>query len=100
MTFKEFLDYHLLDIGNFSLTVSELFILLVIIIATWFILFLIKRLVLRTLSKDKHVAGRQYSVFLLLRYLLWIIAIILIIEAIGIRVTILIAPPSHIEIVM
>ncbi|MBC8314954.1 MAG: mechanosensitive ion channel [Bacteroidetes bacterium] len=91
MTFKEFLEYHLLEIGNFSLTVSELFILLVIIIATWLILFLIKRLVLRTISKDKHVAGRQYSVFLLVRYLLWIIAIVVIIEAIGIRMTILIA---------
>jgi len=91
MTFNEFLEYHLFDIGSFSLTVSELVILMVIIIVTWVILFLIKRVVLKTLSKDKHVAGRQYSVFLLVRYILWIIAIVLIIEAIGIRMTLLIA---------
>ncbi len=91
MTFNEFLEYHLFDIGSFSLTVSELVILMVIIIVTWFVLFLIKRVVLKTLSKDKHVAGRQYSVFLLVRYILWIIAIVLIIEAIGIRMTFLLA---------
>ncbi|NQV02378.1 MAG: mechanosensitive ion channel [Bacteroidia bacterium] len=91
MTFSEFLEYHLVDIGNFSLTVSELFFIVVIFIATWILLFLIKRVVVKTMSKDKYVAGRQYSVFLLVKYLIWIIAIVLIIETIGVRVTFLIA---------
>jgi len=91
MTFSTFTDYKLLEVGNFTLTVSELILILLIILLTWFLLFLIKRVVLRSLSKDKHVAGRQYSVFLLVRYLIWIIAIVLIIEAIGIKVTFLIA---------
>ncbi|MFC2101875.1 mechanosensitive ion channel family protein [Bacteroidota bacterium] len=91
MTFSEFMEYHLVELGNFSLTVSELLLILVIFIATWVLLFLIKRVVLKTMSKDKYVAGRQYSVFLLVKYLVWIIAIILIIETIGIKVTFLIA---------
>lgn len=91
MTFSELMEYHLVDIGNFSLTVSELLLILVIFMVTWVLLFLIKRVVLKTISKDKYVAGRQYSVFLLVKYLVWIIAIILIIETIGIKVTFLIA---------
>ncbi|MBE0647814.1 MAG: mechanosensitive ion channel [Bacteroidales bacterium] len=91
MTFSEFLEYSLVDLGNFSLTVSELLLIFVIIITTWVLLFLIKRVVLKTMSKDKYVAGRQYSVFLLMRYLFWIIAIVLIIETIGVKVTFLIA---------
>jgi len=91
MTFSTFTDYKLLEVGNFTLTVSELILILLIILLTWFLLFLIKRVVLRSLSKDKHVAGRQYSVFLLVRYLIWIIALVLVIETIGIKVTFLIA---------
>ncbi len=91
MTFSEFLEYHLVDIGNFSLTVSELFLIFIIFIATWILLFLIKRVVVKTMSKDKYIAGRQYSVFLLVKYLVWIIAIVLIIETIGVKVTFLIA---------
>lgn len=91
MTFNEFLDYKLLEIGNASLEVSELLVMILIFLITWVLLYLIKRVVLRTLSKDKYIAGRQYSVFLLVRYLFWIVAIVLIIEAIGVKVTFLIA---------
>lgn len=91
MTFSDFLDFDLIQIGNVSLTVSELFVIIIILGITWLLLFLIKRVVKRSLSKDKNVAGRQYSVFLLVKYLIWIIAIVLIIETIGIRVTFLIA---------
>ncbi|MBN1199915.1 MAG: mechanosensitive ion channel [Bacteroidales bacterium] len=91
MTFSTFIEYKLIEIGNVTLTVSELFLILLIFFLTWIILFLIKRVVIRSLSKDKHVAGRQYSVFLLIRYLIWIVAIVLIIEAIGVKVTFLIA---------
>ena len=91
MNLTKITEYHLIEIGNFSLTVSEFLVIMLIIILTWIALFLFKRVVLRTLSKDKHVASRQYSVFLLVRYLIWIIAIVLIVEAIGIKVTFLIA---------
>ncbi len=91
MTITEFLAYELVNLGNFSLTVSELVIIFIIFLATWFLLYLLKRVVIRTISKDKYTAGRQYSVFLLVKYLVWIIAIVLIIETIGIKVTFLIA---------
>ncbi|MBN1199634.1 MAG: mechanosensitive ion channel, partial [Bacteroidales bacterium] len=91
MTPTELAEYQIVEIGSFSLTISELVVILLIIALTWILLFVIKRVVIRNLSKDKHVAGRQYSVFLLIRYLIWIIAIVLIIEAIGVKVTFFIA---------
>ncbi|TSA26037.1 MAG: mechanosensitive ion channel protein MscS [Bacteroidetes bacterium] len=91
MTHSDFLDYPLIEIGNFSLNVSELFLILIIILITWILLFIIKRIVVSTPSKDKYTAARKHSVYLLVKYLVWIIAIVLIIETIGVKVTFLIA---------
>ncbi|NBC83191.1 MAG: mechanosensitive ion channel [Bacteroidetes bacterium] len=88
---KELLNIALINTENFTLTVYHLFIVALILIATQIIILGIKRVMILQ-SKRKGVDfGKSHAVYQLIKYLLWVLAIIISMDTIGLKITILLA---------
>jgi small-conductance mechanosensitive channel len=88
---SEFLTYKLFEVGNYVITVGTLLSVLLIFIGTRFFIVFLTRAFTRMATRRKMDRGRQYSFLLLMRYFIWIFAISLILHAIGVNLTFLIA---------
>lgn len=87
---NEFLQYQLLQIDDYVIKVYTLVLVLVIFLVTKLTLWIIKKAVYRK-KGDEFDHGNAHAVFQIIRYVFWVIAIGLILEAIGVKVTVLIA---------
>lgn len=91
MSFRELLDYHLIQSEKISLTVSHVFVVFVILISTWLLLRLIQGIFHRAESKKRLDVGTSHAIFQIIKYILWIIAISLAFETVGLKITLLLA---------
>lgn len=91
MNLKNLLESELISTENFSVTVYELVFSLIIIIVTIVINRLIKRLFQRSNMRKRFDLGSLHTIRQIIRYFLWVIAISLILETIGIKITFLLA---------
>lgn len=89
-TLKNFLELELIDIGDFNVRVYTLVTILIIFLATKFILLIIKKTLFRR-KNSKLDIGASYALLQIIKYILWVIAIGLILETLGIKLTVLIA---------
>ena len=87
---KEFLEYEIFSIGDYSIKVSKIVTIILILIATYFILWLIKK-ALYSKKFSKTDPGTSYALYQIIKYIIWVITIGIILEAIGIKVTLLLA---------
>jgi small-conductance mechanosensitive channel len=90
-TIQNILDFELLSYGKHHLKVDMLVLILAIIVITKFILWLIKKALYRSNKNKKLDLGTTFAIFQIIRYMVWIIAIGLLLETIGVKVTLLIA---------
>ncbi|MGB5362142.1 MAG: mechanosensitive ion channel domain-containing protein [Aureibaculum sp.] len=90
-TIQNILDFELLSYGKHQLKVDMLVLILAIIVITKFILWLIKKALYRSNKNKKLDLGTTFAIFQIIRYMVWIIAIGLLLETIGVKVTLLIA---------
>lgn len=90
-TLRKFLEFVLISAGEYKIRVYSLVTILIIFLVTKLILWLIKKTLFRQRKFSKLDKGSAYALFQIIRYIIWIIAIGLILEAIGIKVTLLIA---------
>ena len=88
---NKFLEFELFSIGKYSLKVSILFWILIIILVTKIILWLVKKSLFRNKSLKEFNAGNTYSLFQIIKYLVWVVTIGFILETLGVKVTLLIA---------
>ena len=88
---KKFLEFELFNIGNYKLRIYNILILLLIFLATKILLWLIKKALSRRAKFKKLDAANTYALFQIIKYVLWVIAISLALESIGIEITVLIA---------
>lgn len=91
MDFNELLDYTLLRLSQYKLTVGMVMGAFVIWLSTWFALRVLSRILLRPSVRDSADLGRRHSLLLLVRYVAWVIAILLIMQAVGIHLSVLLA---------
>ncbi len=89
-TIKNFLELELVHIGEYKLQVYTLFIILGIYLITKMILFLIKKTIFSRKNRKLHI-GASYALLQIIKYIVWVIAIALILETIGVKLTVLIA---------
>jgi small-conductance mechanosensitive channel len=91
MTLKEFLNYALIDKEDFDITVYEVLIsLLVLVIASLLIRALSR--IFRRREEGKFLdPGRSHAIFQVLKYVIWVAAILIAFETIGIKLTLLLA---------
>lgn len=96
MNWEEILDYRLLHIGQgedmYQLFVSNVLMALTIFACTILILYVIRRTIMRPrLILNKIDQKRRHSIYLLVKYFVWVISLVVMLEALGIEVKILLA---------
>ena len=88
---QKFLEFELLHIGDYVIQVFMIVKIIMIFVFTSLLLVIIKKFLLRKNFFQRLDTGSSYAVYQMVKYLLWIIAFGLVLETIGIKVTVLIA---------
>ncbi len=88
---KSILEFELLNINKYSLKVSNLVIALLIVVITKAILMLIKRSLFRKKNNQEFNGGNTQSLYQIIKYIVWVVAIGFILESMGVKVTLIIA---------
>ncbi|MFT5511838.1 MAG: small-conductance mechanosensitive channel [Bacteroidia bacterium] len=91
MDLKEILEYSLFETGTFKLTVYRLLMVFTMFAVAKFALWSIKKEITQQSRFSKLDAGNKHALFIIVRYLIWVIVITIVLEMLGIKVTILIA---------
>lgn len=89
--FKDIFEYPLIEIKDITITIYHLLLTLLIVFVTRFAIQFIKKLFDKQVKAEKIERSMGNSIFQIVRYLLWVIGIALILETIGIKITILLA---------
>ncbi len=91
MTLEEILKFNIIETGKYTLSVYNIFIAVIIILITNIILILFKRILNRLADQKRIDKGTSMSFFQIVRYLIWIISILLVLDSLNIKITILLA---------
>ncbi len=90
-TINEFLNYEIFKLGKYHIQVDSLIAVILIILITKLIIWLIKHILFRKHKPNSPEIGNIYALYQIIKYVIWIIAIGLILDAINIKVTVLLA---------
>lgn len=90
-TFSKILEFELLNVDGYILKVYSFVIIILILIITRLLIWLLKKILFRKNTLEKLDKGNTYALFQIIKYVAWVIAIALILETIGIKITVLIA---------
>lgn len=85
-TFREILDFKLFTMGKADISVSSLIFLVIFILALNFIIKLIRKLIYRSHKLDE---SKKFTIFSLIKYVLYVVGFILGMNMIGINVSVL-----------
>ena len=85
------LEFELISVGEYKIRVYTLGIIFLIFLITKTLLWLIKKALFRNHSKRELDAGNTYALFQIIKYVIWVIAVALLLETIGVKVTVFIA---------
>lgn len=88
---EEFLQKQILDLGDYHLSMLQLVALVVIVGITWLITWGIKMVIVNRGNVSDLERGRRLSVYQLIQYVLWVVAILLGLESVGFKITVLLA---------
>jgi small-conductance mechanosensitive channel len=92
MKWSEFLSYELLRIGDWELHVGNILMTGLVVMITWLFLNILRRVIERPkFILDNIDKKRRHSIYLIIKYFVWVITLVVILEVIGVKVTILIA---------
>ncbi len=89
--FNNFLDFEIFHIKDNKFTVLTLISLLSIFLITKLVLWLIEKALTRKNKFNKLDRGSVFALYQLIKYFVWIIALALMLETVGIKITILLA---------
>ncbi|CAI8231988.1 MAG: Mechanosensitive channel MscK [Cryomorphaceae bacterium] len=90
-TITDFFNFEIFSFNDNSLSIFDLTNVIVIIIVTKLILWIISKALFNKKKLHKLDKGSAFALFQIIKYLIWIIAISLMLETLGIKVTILLA---------
>lgn len=85
------LEYQLFQIGGYSLTIWRVLSVLLIWAAVWLVLRVVRRVINRGLERVVWDQGRRHSLFLIVQYLVWLLAAMGMMEVVGISISVLVA---------
>lgn len=88
---QNILSQVIFEVGDYSLAISDIVVIVLIIFATKFILRLTSKVMDRFVTSEKLERRNKQSFMLLLKYIIWVFAIVLILETIGVQITLLLA---------
>ena len=88
---KNFLEFEMLHIDTYVISVFTIFRIVMIIVIATILLWVIKKTLMRKKVVKNFDTGTAYAIYQIVKYFVWVIAFGLILETIGIRVTVLVA---------
>jgi small-conductance mechanosensitive channel len=91
MTLRDILDIKLFETEKLAVTISNILIVILILVITKTVIELIKRLFRKQAARKNIDVGKSHAILQLLRYILWITAIVTCLDIIGINITIFLA---------
>jgi small-conductance mechanosensitive channel len=91
MTFNELLNFTIFSNDNVTITVYSVAIVILVFIATYIGLRIIRGFFRRFIKKHPTERRSYWSVFLILRYVVWVVVIVLMLETSGVKVSVLLA---------
>lgn len=91
MTLKEILNFEIFSNNNINITVYSVATVIVVLIATYVGLRIIRGFFRRFIKKHPAERRSYWSVFLILRYVVWVVIIVLMLETSGVKVSVLLA---------
>ncbi|MFA6677571.1 MAG: mechanosensitive ion channel domain-containing protein [Bacteroidales bacterium] len=90
-TINGIIKLELFKVGNFSLTIGIVLTVLLVIIFTKLILWLIQKIIFRRNRIKKIEEGTLHSLFQIIKYIIWIITILIILDTLGLKLNVLLA---------
>lgn len=89
---RRFLEFEILKIKGYEITVFDLLVIFVLVSLARFLVWFISSLLRRGFFRRKQVdKGRQEAVIQLIKYLIYVIVIVLALEVIGLQLSLLLA---------
>jgi small-conductance mechanosensitive channel len=88
-TVRHILETVLFRIGKYEIITSDLLILVLIYVAARLLLWIIRKAIFRSGNVERIQMSNAYSLYQIIRYLLWIIAGLFMMQTLGISITIL-----------
>lgn len=85
------LEFELIKVGDYSITPSEIFMVLLVLFVTKLITNLVKRYFTRLVRKGRFDEGRAFSFMKITSYAIWILAIAYCLDIVGVKITFLLA---------
>ncbi len=89
LTIEHILNYKIIDLGNYYLTIEKLLVIILIVVVTKTLLIILKRSILSSKRLKPKDEGSLFSIIQIFNYIGWIIAFILILDTLGIKITVL-----------
>lgn len=90
-TLNNILQSVILKIGDHQIMVSTLLIVILIFFATKILLWIIKKTIFRKQTVERMEISNAYSLFQIIKYLLWIFSVLFMMQTLGISITVLLA---------
>lgn len=90
-TIKHILESVILHVGKHEIMVSTLLIVILIFVATKVLLWIIRKAIFGKRSLERIEMSNAYSLYQIIKYLLWIISILFMMQTLGISITVLLA---------
>ncbi|MGR3809471.1 mechanosensitive ion channel family protein [Jiulongibacter sp. NS-SX5] len=88
---KDILGFKLIELNSFSLEVFDILVLIIILVFTRLLLISINSILSRLVKNKKLEERNRKSFWLLIKYFVWVISLVLCLEAIGFQITIILA---------
>ena len=91
MTLNDILNTVLFNIADYTITVYNILVIIIILLVTFILSRILKR-AFRTREKNKQIdPGRSHAILQIIKYILWLSAILISFNTIGIKLTLLLA---------
>ncbi len=88
-TIEHILNYKIIDLGKYYLTIEKLLVIILIVVVTKALLIILKRSILSSKRLKPKDEGSLFSIIQIFNYIGWIIAFVLILDTLGIKITVL-----------
>jgi len=90
-TLENILEFQLLSLSDYTIRVSNLVTILLIILIAKILTRLVKKALLRKNKYSKMDTGNTYALYHIIKYIIWVITIGFLLESIGVKLTLLLA---------
>ena len=90
-TIDELITFEIFHIGKFSLTIGKILSALLVVLVTIVGLWLTRKALFRKKVLTKFESGNLYSFFQIIKYLVWVIASLIILETFGLKLNVILA---------